>query len=75
MAGVRHRLDLFGVLVLSFAAANIGGITALLSAGLALVTAGIRSDGKTGLTGQCSELDRDREIWCQLPSIRDHENR
>ncbi|MBK0392469.1 trimeric intracellular cation channel family protein [Ramlibacter sp. CrO1] len=27
MAGVRHRLDLFGVLVLSFAAANTGGIT------------------------------------------------
>lgn len=27
MAGVRHKLDLFGVLVLSFAAANTGGIT------------------------------------------------
>jgi uncharacterized membrane protein YeiH len=27
MAGVRHRLDLFGVLVLSFVAANTGGIT------------------------------------------------
>ena len=27
MAGVRHRLDLFGVLVLSFVAANVGGIT------------------------------------------------
>jgi uncharacterized membrane protein YeiH len=27
MAGVRHRLDLFGVVVLSFAAANTGGIT------------------------------------------------
>jgi uncharacterized membrane protein YeiH len=27
MAGIRHRLDIFGVLVLSFAAANIGGIT------------------------------------------------
>lgn len=27
MAGVKHRLDLFGVLVLSFAAANAGGIT------------------------------------------------
>lgn len=27
MAGVKHRLDLFGVLVLSFAAANSGGIT------------------------------------------------
>jgi Glycine transporter len=27
VAGVRHRLDLFGVLVLSFAAANTGGIT------------------------------------------------
>ena len=27
MAGVGHRLDLFGVLVLSFAAANTGGIT------------------------------------------------
>jgi uncharacterized membrane protein YeiH len=27
MAGVRNRLDLFGVLVLSFAAANTGGIT------------------------------------------------
>lgn len=26
MAGVKHRLDLFGVLVLSFAAANTGGI-------------------------------------------------
>jgi uncharacterized membrane protein YeiH len=26
-AGVKHRLDLFGVLVLSFAAANTGGIT------------------------------------------------
>ena len=27
MAGIRHRLDLFGVLVLSFTAANFGGIT------------------------------------------------
>ena len=27
VAGVRHRLDVFGVLVLSFAAANTGGIT------------------------------------------------
>jgi uncharacterized membrane protein YeiH len=27
MAGVKHRLDIFGVLVLSFAAANSGGIT------------------------------------------------
>jgi len=27
MAGVKHRLDLFGVLVLSFAAGNSGGIT------------------------------------------------
>jgi len=27
MAGVRHRLDVFGVLVLSFAAGNAGGIT------------------------------------------------
>jgi uncharacterized membrane protein YeiH len=27
MAGIRHRFDLFGVLVLSFAAANVGGIT------------------------------------------------
>jgi uncharacterized membrane protein YeiH len=27
MAGIRHRADLFGVLVLSFAAANTGGIT------------------------------------------------
>jgi uncharacterized membrane protein YeiH len=27
VAGVKHRLDLFGVLVLSFAAANVGGIT------------------------------------------------
>lgn len=27
LAGVKHRLDLFGVLVLSFAAANAGGIT------------------------------------------------
>jgi len=26
MAGIKHRLDLFGVLVLSFAAANVGGI-------------------------------------------------
>jgi len=26
MAGVKHRLDLFGILVLSFAAANTGGI-------------------------------------------------
>jgi uncharacterized membrane protein YeiH len=26
-AGVKHRLDLFGVLVLSFVAANLGGIT------------------------------------------------
>ena len=26
-AGVKHRLDLFGVLVLSFAAGNAGGIT------------------------------------------------
>ena len=25
VAGVKHRLDLFGVLVLSFAAANAGG--------------------------------------------------
>ncbi len=27
MAGIKHRLDLFGVLVLSFVAANVGGIT------------------------------------------------
>ena len=27
MAGIKHRLDLFGVLVLSFAAANVGGLT------------------------------------------------
>ena len=27
MAGIKHRFDLFGVLVLSFAAANFGGIT------------------------------------------------
>src|SRR5438270_5268607 len=27
MAGVKHRLDLFGVLVLSYAAGNAGGIT------------------------------------------------
>jgi len=27
MAGIKNRLDLFGVLVLSFAAANVGGIT------------------------------------------------
>lgn len=27
MAGVRHRLDLFGILVLSFAAGNVGGMT------------------------------------------------
>jgi uncharacterized membrane protein YeiH len=26
VAGVKHRLDIFGVLVLSFAAANAGGI-------------------------------------------------
>jgi uncharacterized membrane protein YeiH len=26
MAGIRHKLDIFGVLVLSFAAANVGGI-------------------------------------------------
>jgi uncharacterized membrane protein YeiH len=26
-AGIKHRLDIFGVLVLSFAAANVGGIT------------------------------------------------
>ena len=26
MAGIKHRFDLFGVLVLSFAAANVGGI-------------------------------------------------
>jgi Predicted membrane protein len=26
MAGVRHKLDIFGVLVLSFTAANAGGI-------------------------------------------------
>jgi uncharacterized membrane protein YeiH len=26
MAGIKHKLDLFGVLVLSFAAANLGGI-------------------------------------------------
>lgn len=27
MTGIKHRLDLFGVLVLSFAAANVGGIS------------------------------------------------
>ncbi len=27
MAGVKHRVDLFGVLVLSFAAGNVGGLT------------------------------------------------
>ena len=27
VAGVKHRLDVFGILVLSFAAANTGGIT------------------------------------------------
>ena len=27
MAGVRHRLDVFGVLVLAFAAGNAGGMT------------------------------------------------
>jgi uncharacterized membrane protein YeiH len=27
MSGIKHRLDVFGVLVLSFAAANVGGIT------------------------------------------------
>ena len=26
-AGVKNRLDLFGVLVLSFAAGNVGGVT------------------------------------------------
>src|SRR5437762_1334910 len=26
MAGIKHKLDIFGVLVLSFAAANVGGI-------------------------------------------------
>jgi uncharacterized membrane protein YeiH len=35
MAGVRHRFDLFGVLVLSFAAANSGGITRDLLIGAA----------------------------------------
>ena len=25
VSGVKHRLDIFGVLVLSFAAANVGG--------------------------------------------------
>jgi hypothetical protein len=33
MAGVRNRLDVFGVLVLSFAAANTGGITRYLLIG------------------------------------------
>ena len=41
MAGVKHRLDLFGVLVLSFAAANAGGITRDLLIG-AVPPAGIR---------------------------------
>jgi uncharacterized membrane protein YeiH len=27
MAGIKHRFDIFGVLVLAFAAANVGGIT------------------------------------------------
>jgi uncharacterized membrane protein YeiH len=27
VAGVKHRLDIFGVLVLAFAAATVGGIT------------------------------------------------
>ena len=27
MSGIKHRLDLFGVLVLSFAAGNVGGLT------------------------------------------------
>ena len=27
MAGIKHRLDLFGVLVLAYAAANVGGVT------------------------------------------------
>src|SRR5690606_37983616 len=27
MTGIRHRFDLFGVLVLSYAAGNIGGVT------------------------------------------------
>jgi uncharacterized membrane protein YeiH len=35
MAGVRHRLDLFGVLVLSFAAGNAGGVTRDLLLGAA----------------------------------------
>ena len=35
MAGVKHRADLFGVLVLSFAAANTGGITRDLLIGAA----------------------------------------
>ena len=35
MAGIRHRLDIFGVLVLSFAAANVGGITRDLLIGAA----------------------------------------
>ena len=39
MAGVRHRLDLFGVLVLSFAAANTGGITRDLLIGAVLPAA------------------------------------
>src|SRR5262249_38527054 len=39
MAGVRHRLDLFGVLVLSFAAAHTGGITRDLLIGAVLPAA------------------------------------
>src|SRR4051812_32375447 len=35
MAGAKHRLDLFGVLVLSFAAANTGGISRDLLIGAA----------------------------------------
>jgi uncharacterized membrane protein YeiH len=34
-AGVKHRLDLFGVLVLAFVAANVGGITRDLLLGVA----------------------------------------
>ena len=39
MAGVRHRLDLFGVLVLSFVATNTGGITRDLLIGAVLPAA------------------------------------
>ena len=44
VAGVRHRLDLFGVLVLSFVAANAGGIARDVMIGATPVAA--LSDGR-----------------------------